>query len=110
MTQSFGDPEDPESRRRAQVVFLARLMQEAILGFEEGRASLSGLSTRLHGLISALDAVADHEWVEELRSMRNQLEFVNAVFIDSGRGELTDQERQAIEDTLGELRGSLIVY
>ena len=64
----------------------------------------------LKSRIAALRGLADDEWVDELRALWNQLEYLNAFFIDSGRPTLMPEERDEVADALGELRAALIAY
>ena len=85
-------------------------MKESISAFEADRLSIDRLVWELKSRIAALQEVADPEWVEELRAMRNQLEVVNAFFIESGRKTLTSEERREVNDILGELKSALVTY
>lgn len=60
--------------------------------------------------IAALQGVADQEWIEELRSAWWQLESVNAFWIESGRAELTEDERREVDEGLDELLPMLVEY
>lgn len=92
------------------VRLLTEGMREAADAFEEGRLPLDRLVWELKSRISALQGVADDEWVEELRSSWWQLEYVNAFWIESGRSNLTEDERRRITMALEELRPMLIDY
>lgn len=94
----------------ARVPLLVQGMREAVLSYRDGRLPLDRLVWELKGRISALRDVADQEWVEELRSAWWQLEYVNAFWIESGRVELTDEERQQVSDGLDELLLMLVEY
>ncbi len=63
------------------------------------RLPLDRLVWEFKSRISALQPVADQEWVEGLRSAWWQLESVNAFWIKSGRGELSeiDSELDIVE-------------
>lgn len=91
---------------------LARVagMREAIDAFEAGRLSVDRLAWELKSRIAALDEIADRGWVDELRSMRNQLEVVSSFFIESGRLTMSYDERREADDILGELRTALLAY
>lgn len=42
--------------------------------------------------------------------MWNQLEMVNAFFIESNRDHLSDAERKEVDEILDELRAALVAY
>jgi hypothetical protein len=65
------------------------------------------ISSALKMYIAALEGVADRDWVEELRTMRNDVEQTNASFLNSGRKALSDTERDEILDILGDLKTAL---
>lgn len=79
--------------------------------FESGRLSIDRLSASLKGQLAALNqAGADPAWVDELRALRNQVECVNAFFLNSGRAALTSEEFDEAHQALGELRQALTEY
>ena len=65
-----------------------------------GRLPLDRLVWELKTRITALQGVADQEWVEEVRSAWWQLESVNARWIESGRNELSKNELREVDDAL----------
>lgn len=85
-------------------------MREAAGAYEAGRLPLDRLVWELKSRISALQGVAEQDWVEELRSRWWQLEYVNAFWIESGRTDLTEDERREVNEALDELRPMLIEY
>lgn len=85
-------------------------MRDAIISFQASRVPLDRLTRDLKSRIAALRGVADDDWVDELKAMWNQLEVVNAFFIESGRDSLTPEERQEVDDVLGELTATLVRY
>jgi hypothetical protein len=90
---------------------IARHMMAETEQFTGAGSQLYTLSFSLKadlGLLS--DAEADPEWIEELRSFRNELEVINAIFVESNRRELTPDEIRQVEDILSELRQSLVEY
>jgi hypothetical protein len=93
---------------REQVVALVDGMQAAIHDFEEGRLSIDRLAWELKSRIAALRQVADPAWADELKAIWNQLEVVNALFIDSGRQVLTSDELKEVTEILHELGSALI--
>lgn len=93
-----------------QVQDLVDGMRAAADRYEEGGLPLERLVWELKSRIAALEGVADREWVEELRSAWWQLEYVNAFWIESGRPDLTDGERQEVSEAIAELRPMLAAY
>jgi hypothetical protein len=93
-----------------QVRSLVEGMLEAVASYRDGRLSLDRLVWELKSRIAALAGVADQEWVEELRSAWWQLESVNAFWIESGRAELTEDERRDVDEGLDELLPMLVEY
>lgn len=93
-----------------QALALVDGMRTVIEAFEADRCSIDRLAWELKSRLAALDQVADPQWVDELRSTRNQLEVVSAFFIESGRSALGDDERREVDDILGELRAALLAY
>lgn len=89
---------------------LAEGMREAVSSYRTGRLSLDRLVWELKSRISALQGFADEEWVDELRSAWWQLESVNAFWIESGRPELSQDERREVDDALDELLPMLVAY
>jgi hypothetical protein len=75
-------------------------MRKAVGSYRAGALSLDRLVWELKSRIGALQPVADREWVEELRSAWWQLEYVNAFWIESGRSDLTDEERRNVDEAL----------
>jgi hypothetical protein len=90
-----------------RVVALVEGMRHAIEAFEAGRLTIDRLSWELKSRLAALDEIADPAWVEELRSIRNQLEVVSAFFIESGRSTLTDEERAEVESAVHNIQVAL---
>jgi hypothetical protein len=93
-----------------KVAVLVDGMREAADDYEAGRLPLDRLVWELKSRISALHGIADQEWVEELRSSWWDLEYVNAFWIESGRSDLTDEERRQVSEALDELRPMLVEY
>lgn len=85
-------------------------IRNAIAAFRDDRLPVDRLSWELKNHLSQLDGVADEAWVDELRGFRNQVEYVSAFWIESGREQLTDEERRDVELTLSELEAALTVY
>ena len=97
------EPDDPR-------VPLAEGMLEAMEDFRLGRSSLHQLCWELKSRIAALRAVADEEWVDELKAWWNRLDVVNAFFIESRRDSLQPDELQEIDGVLSRLRAELTPY
>lgn len=93
-----------------QVRALVDGMREAAASYRNGRLPLDRLVWELKSRIAALQGVADQEWVEELRSAWWQLESVNAFWIESGRAELTEEERREVDEGLDEFLPMLVEY
>lgn len=83
-------------------------MREAARSYREGCLPLDRLVWELKSRIGALPGVADPDWVEELRSAWWPLEYVNTVWIESGRSELSDDERRQVDQGLDELVTMLV--
>ena len=82
-------------------------LDQALDLFSAGAISSDRLSWCLKSGISALGLLDDSEWVEELRTVRNDIEYVNAFFIESGRELLGDNERQEIGALIIRFRSTL---
>jgi hypothetical protein len=93
-----------------QLVALVDGMRVAIRDFKEGRLSIDRLAWELKSRIAALRQAADPAWADELKGIWNQLEMVNALFIDSGREALTGDEVKEVTEILNELSSALIAY
>jgi len=94
----------------AQVAALVHGMQVAMQDFETGRLRIDRLAWELKSRIAALHRFSDPSWAEELKSIWNQLEMVNAFFIDSGREVLTNDELKEVKEILAEFSSALSVY
>jgi hypothetical protein len=93
-----------------QVATLVAGMRDAIRDFEEGRLSIDRVAWELKSRIAALRQVADEVWVDELKATWNQLELINALFIESKREALSADERGDASDVLNELLAALTTY
>lgn len=89
---------------------LVRGMQESILAFERGGIGIDRLTWDLKSRISALRSVTNDAWADELKSIWNQLEVVNAFFIDSGRRTLSANEETEVREILDELSAAIARY
>jgi|SRR5919109_4914834 hypothetical protein len=98
------------SESRDHVRSLVEGMREMVSSYRAGRLPLNRLVWELKSRISALQGVADTEWVEELRSAWLQLEYVNAFWIESGRTEMTEDEKREVDEGLDELLPMLVEY
>jgi len=90
-----------------QVSALVADMLNAITRFESDDLAIGRLSWELKSRLAALGGIADRQWVERLRTMRNQIDLIHAVFSESGRATLSDAERQEVRDILDELKAAL---
>ena len=95
------------SESSSQLSLLIEGMEAAIAAFRENQLSIDRLAWELKSRIAALREVTNDEWVNELKSIWNQLEVVNAFFIKSGRGQLNLEEREEAEDIIGDLEAAL---
>lgn len=93
-----------------QLAVLVNGMRDAIHEFEEERLSVDRLAWELKSRIAALRHVADEAWADELKGIWNQLEMINALYIESGNEKLDSAERKDIEEVLDELRAALLAY
>jgi hypothetical protein len=82
-------------------------MLTAAQAFEDGGLPIDKLSWELKSRIAALSHIANAEWVEHIRTMRNQIDLVNAVHLDSGLSALTPDERREVSEVLHDLRNAL---
>jgi hypothetical protein len=83
---------------------LVGLIAEALDAYESGEVDLARLVADVERGVEALFDVADHDWVEELRSAWSGSEIVYALALDEGRSTLSDDERANIDKTITELR------
>jgi hypothetical protein len=93
-----------------QVTVLVDGMREAIQDFDDDKLNIERLAWNLKTRIAALRQVADDAWADELKALWNQLEVINAFFIESGRDDLTADERREISEILNELRAAIAAY
>jgi hypothetical protein len=93
-----------------KALFLVNGMQTSILAFEKGELSIDRLAWELKSRISALRDTTDIAWVDELKEIWNQLEVVNAFFIESGREDLNADEKKEIREILDELSVAIARY
>jgi hypothetical protein len=75
-------------------------MLDAISRFERKELPIDGLFSDLRIQIAALAELVDRDWVEKIREMRNDIEVVNATFLNSGRETLTLAERDEAQKTI----------
>ncbi|HWL38322.1 MAG TPA: hypothetical protein VNQ77_19195 [Frankiaceae bacterium] len=85
-------------------------MRDQIESYRAGGMSLNALAWELKSRIATLSQTADPEWVDELKSTWNQLEYINAIWIESGRESLTLSEQNDIDEILGEFCAMLTPY
>lgn len=91
----------------AGVAGLVYGMREAITAFRDGALPLDRLAWELRSRIAALGSMADDTWADELKETWNDLEVVNAVFIESGRDALSPGEIRELDGILKEFEGQL---
>ena len=90
---------------------IARDMIGDLQDYDAATISLWRLSSNLKGRLALLEDVgADQAWVDELRTLRNAIEYVSAFFIESRRTQLTEDEKREVNDVIDELRAALISY
>ena len=72
--------------------------------FLEGGMSIDRLSTVLKIRVAAMEAAgADPAWVDECRSLRNEIEYINAFWLESGRPHLDDEDSRVARAAAHEL-------
>lgn len=99
-----------EAVSATSVEFVAQGMRESLTAYRDGRLSISGLSTELKIRLAAFNDDVDPAWIEELRTMRNGIEVVNAIYLESGRASLTAEEGAEVEALIDELSAALTPY
>lgn len=82
-------------------------MREAITAFRDGALPLDRLAWELRSRIAALGSMADDTWADELKETWNDLEVVNAVFIESGRDALSPGEIRELDSVLNKFECQL---
>jgi hypothetical protein len=98
------------SDTHAQIEVLVEGMRAAIHNFKEGKLSIDRLAWDLKSRIAVLRQVANEAWADELKAIWNQLEVVNAFFIESGRKDLNADEGKEVEEIIDELLAALVAY
>jgi hypothetical protein len=93
-----------------QVPVLIEGMLNSICAFEEGVLRIDRLAWELKSRIAGLHQFADGVWADDLKEIWNQLEMINAFYIESGREALNSEERQNVTQVIDELRAALISY
>lgn len=87
---------------------IVRRMADDVERFEGDGRALNNLSYSLKANLALLaESGADLAWVEELLGFRNEIEVINAFYIESGRTRLNDEEQCQLEEVMGELREAL---
>jgi hypothetical protein len=90
---------------------IARQMASDLDRFGGDGDGLADLSFSLKARLALLEqAGADLTWVEQLRAFRNEIEVVNAFFIESGRCRPDEEERRQLREVMEELREALAEY
>lgn len=96
---------------QAQIQSIARQMVGDVDAFRSGTIEIDDLSFTLKARLALIEqAGADHAWVEELRSFRNEIEVVNAVLIGAGRTRPDEGEQRQLREVLDELREALVEH
>lgn len=85
-------------------------MRQAIGAYGAGALRLDQLAWELKSRIAALREVGDESWCDELKSMWNQLELVNAFYIESGRDALSADENNQVSEILDEISAAIVPY
>lgn len=79
-------------------------IRNAIRSYEEGKLGLQRLIWSIEERLSILEDGADPAWVDRIRTLSNDLEYVNAFFIESGRAVLEEDERRDVGQTVDRLK------
>jgi len=95
---------------RKTVRWLAQQATRSLSGFDRGSITLPTLVADLESYVDALQNVADHDWVDELRSFVNQLEFANAVAIEGRHTKRSSRDGGTLAEALIGLRLMLEEY
>jgi hypothetical protein len=98
------------NNRASQASMLTTGMLSSIQAFHDGQLTIDRLAWKLKSAIAALREVANEAWVDELKAIWNQLEVINAFFIESGRETLDADERKDADEVLEELRNAITAY
>ena len=98
------------SGQQVSVWSLAEEMRASVTSFEAGTLRLDRLAWELKSRIAVLGDIGDAAWADELKSIWNQLELINAVVLDSGRASPSENERKEVHEILGELVTALTPY
>jgi hypothetical protein len=95
---------------RKQTSELLAGMAASIQAFDCGQLAIDRLAWELKSRIAALRQIADEGWADEMKEIWNRLEFINAVFIESGQEALSTEERKEADEVLNELRAAIRAY
>jgi hypothetical protein len=98
------------NRNREVIATLVSEILRLIDSFTKGELPIDRLSADLKGMLAVLDEHADHVWVEELRTQRNQIEVVNAVMQRARRTSMTDVELSEVRDAVLKMRQALVFH
>ncbi|NNN21868.1 MAG: hypothetical protein HKL80_07710 [Acidimicrobiales bacterium] len=90
-----------------QISFLIDGMRLAIRDFESEKISIVRLTWELKSRIAELGKVTEGTWASELKDIWNQLELVNAFFIESGREVLNADEKNELAEILLEIEAKI---
>jgi hypothetical protein len=86
-----------------------REMVNLIQAFTDGEIKFDGLVRGLENGINGMIGFAEAEWLNEVRSIWGQLEFIYALVLDEDRS-VTSVEHGLIDDTLQEIVAMLSPY
>jgi ParB-like chromosome segregation protein Spo0J len=95
---------------RERVRFLVGLMRRSIEAYRSEGMPLERLVSDVLSLVDSLEAVADHAWVEDLRSLWWRLEVPYASMVDRGRPDLPQEDAEDVSAALDELMAALVEY
>jgi hypothetical protein len=98
------------SGQQVSVSSLAEEMRSFVTSFEAGTLRLDRLAWELKSRIAVLRDIGDAAWADELKSIWNHLEVINAVVLGSGRTSPSENERKELHEILVELVAALTPY
>jgi len=85
-------------------------IQGVIADYENRVISFPRLVAAIESQINIMIGEADAQWLDELRSTWNRLEFLNALMLDEERPNLRADEEEEVSDALLEIRAMLTEY
>jgi hypothetical protein len=93
-----------------RITRMTERIRQAILAYKADRLPIDRLSWELKSAIAALEEVADGHWIEKVRTMRNNIEVINATHIEGRQRSLFPEQRRELLGVLGELLAALGDY